>query len=401
MRILFLSSVCSSIVFQKIFDRSLVKPLQSVQKVHRLLLEGFPMNVRITALSTPPVWHMKRRFVRIRQSVEENISYIYIPIINILFLRTILIVLYSFIHSFKWMITKRKEKSVVVCDIFSFWSSLSALLVSKLFGVKSVVIVTDLPQLVHTMSERKVSCFSVLYWTEFFASKLLSYFDAYILFAEAMNDVVNKKQKPYMVMEGLVDGRRINKFESHKNRNNADRLFEFMYCGGLYEKYGLKNLIEAFTLIENKNIRLSLFGSGDMVEDIIHYIEKDKRIMYGGVLLNEEIVNREYEANVLVNPRFTDEPLAKYSFPSKNMEYMSSGTPVLTTRLPGMPLEYNEYVFFIEDESVAGMKTAMERLLLMDRRTLKKRGLEALEFVRMKKSNLVQAGRILDFVLSV
>ena len=83
------------------------------------------------------------------------------------------------------------------------------------------------------------------------------------------------------------------------------------------------------------------------------------------------------------------------------MEYMSSGTPVLTTHLPGMPSEYNQYVFFIDDESVEGMKISMEKLISMDRKALKKMGLNALEFVRLNKNNFVQSRRILDFISSL
>lgn len=400
MRILFLSSVCSLKVFQNIFEHSRLKPLQSIQKVYQLLLKGFPENVHITALSTPPVRNMKKRFVRFKKVVNQNISFVYIPMTNILFVRTLLIVFYSFFFSLWWMSSRKKDKPILVCDIFSFWSSLPALFVAKLLKVKTTVIVTDLPQLVHAMTNRNVSCFSLLFWTELFATKLLNSFDSYILFSEAMNEVVNKRGKPYMIMEGLVDNTKM-------NMQNLDAIkdemapFEFMYCGGIYEKYGLKNLIEAFLLIENKNIKLSLYGEGDMVESLIHYMRKDKRIVYYGTLPNEEILIREQKATVLVNPRFSKEPLAKYSFPSKNMEYMSSGTPVLTTHLPGMPSEYNQYVFFIDDESVEGMKISMERLISMDRKALKEMGSIAYDFVVKKKNNIVQAERVIQFILAI
>ena len=36
------------------------------------------------------------------------------------------------------------------------------------------------------------------------------------------------------------------------------------------------------------------------------------------------------------------------------MEYMVSGTPMMTTVLPGMPEEYYPYVWLIEDETEDG-----------------------------------------------
>ena len=45
------------------------------------------------------------------------------------------------------------------------------------------------------------------------------------------------------------------------------------------------------------------------------------------------------------------------------MEYMASGTPVLTTRLPGMPAEYYPYVEFIDEETPEGIARALKRVL--------------------------------------
>ena len=79
--------------------------------------------------------------------------------------------------------------------------------------------------------------------------------------------------------------------------------------------------------------------------------------------MNEEVVSAELEASLLINPRPTHEEFTKYSFPSKNMEYMASGTPVLTTKLPGMPADYYPYVFLVNDESAEGMAKAYRDVL--------------------------------------
>ena len=56
-----------------------------------------------------------------------------------------------------------------------------------------------------------------------------------------------------------------------------------------------------------------------------------------GCVTNDEIVRLQCEATLLVNPRPSDKEFCKYSFPSKTIEYMASGTPVLMTKLPGVP----------------------------------------------------------------
>ena len=104
------------------------------------------------------------------------------------------------------------------------------------------------------------------------------------------------------------------------------------------------------------------------------------------------------EATLLVNPRPTHEEFVKYSFPSKTMEYMASGTPVLTTKLPGMPKEYYEYVDFIHSETPDGVAQALKQVLSLTDETLFEKGCRAREFVLKHKNNVVQARKILKML---
>lgn len=114
------------------------------------------------------------------------------------------------------------------------------------------------------------------------------------------------------------------------------------------------------------------------------------------MLLSSQVVAKEMESTLLINPRPTNEEYVKYSFPSKTMEYMASGTPVLTTRLPGMPKEYYPYVNFIEEETPQGMARALSSVLSRSEEALRQQGLAARRFVLEERNNLVQAGKILE-----
>ena len=80
------------------------------------------------------------------------------------------------------------------------------------------------------------------------------------------------------------------------------------------------------------------------------------------------------------------------------MEYMVSGTPVLTTRLPGMPKEYEEYVYLFDNESVGGMAKKITEVLSIPEKELRKKGASAREFVLKEKNNISQAKKLLDFI---
>ena len=45
-----------------------------------------------------------------------------------------------------------------------------------------------------------------------------------------------------------------------------------------------------------------------------------------------------------MNPRSADAEYTKYSFPSKTIEYLATGVPVVMNRLPGIPEEYEYFV---------------------------------------------------------
>lgn len=223
-----------------------------------------------------------------------------------------------------------------------------------------------------------------------------SFIKVYYILTEQMNELVNPKNKPYVVIEGMVDV----KMDSIPN-NLRDKYEEkvIIYAGALHEKYGIKLLIEAFIELKDKDARLWLFGDGDLVNEINTFQEKDSRIKYFGVVPNELVVRKQLKATLLVNPRPSIEEFTKYSFPSKNMEYMASGTPVLTTPLQGMPKEYNDYVYLFEDETVDGMVKTLTTILSKDKSELHDKGIRAKEFVLKEKNNVVQAEKILKMIL--
>ena len=80
------------------------------------------------------------------------------------------------------------------------------------------------------------------------------------------------------------------------------------------------------------------------------------------------------------------------------MEYMASGTPVLTTKLSGIPDEYGKYVYFFEDESIAGMKERMVEILSKSDNELYMKGRSARNFIIKNKNIMAQGKRIISLI---
>jgi len=83
------------------------------------------------------------------------------------------------------------------------------------------------------------------------------------------------------------------------------------------------------------------------------------------------------------------------------MEYMLTGRPVLTTRLKGIPSEYDNYIYYIEDESENGIVNAIKFMINNDKNILSKKGDSARKFVLNEKNNLKQGNRLSDFLNTI
>lgn len=264
-----------------------------------------------------------------------------------------------------WGVSNKKNK-VIVCDVLNISVCIGSLLASKIIGVKSVGIMTDMPGLMVSRNTNVKHRFrSIIPMIN--KSYLLS-FSMYVFLTEQMNEVINKKNRPYIVMERLVDESIFEK--SYKDmlnvENNRHRIL--LYAGGLHERYGLKTLVEVFMKLSDVDVQLHLYGDGIFAEELIsNYCKKDKRIIYHGIVANEKVVEDKIKATLLINLRPTNEDFTQYSFPSKNMEYMLSGTPVLTTMLPGMPKEYYPHIYVFENESVEGYAKTLENVLSLSK----------------------------------
>lgn len=392
MQILYISNLSSKKVIDGIHLQSGMNPGFAVQKFSRLIAKGIAHNkTQITALSTPPInrKNSKKVWCQFKNEKEDDVIYNYIPVVNIPGAKNIVAFFNSFFYTLFWGFSKKKEKAVLF-DVLNVSICLGGLLATKINGVQSVGIVTDMPDM---MNSRQNSLRGSL--ISKFNRRYLKYFSKYVFLTEAMNDVINKKQRPYMVMEGLVD---VDDFRSTNNgvkEQDDNSCFTLLYAGGLHERYGLGILVNAVKSI-NDNIALKLYGSGPFVEKL--NVEKDERIKYLGVAPNEDICKEEKRVNLLVNPRPTHEDFTKYSFPSKNMEYMLSGTPLLTTKLPGMPKEYYPYVYLIEKESEEGIGDAIRKIMSLPQEEMIEKGAKAREFVLKYKNNNYQGSRILSLI---
>lgn len=382
MHIIYSVVTCSSRTYTRLFADVKDKPAFQSQKYHRLLIEGLAAHAKVDVVANPPVNRkvLSEKILRLPKEYEGGACYRYIPAIRNPALKALCVGFGTFFRT----LLLGNRKSVVIVDCLNRITALAALLAARLSGKRCIGIVTDLPEMLNG---------SKLYMG--LADFVIRHCTNYIFLTEAMNSRLNSKEKPYVVLEGHSDITMVD-CPPDPAKKKAPRIV--LYAGAVGTHYGLPNLVEGFRMADLENAQLHIYGSGNYVEALEAIAREDERVFYGGMLLNTEIVAKEQEATLLVNPRPTQEEFVKYSFPSKTMEYMASGTPVMTTVLPGMPREYHPHVFLLRDETAVGIAASLKEVLALSDAELYQKGCEARKFVLEEKNNVVQARKILDML---
>lgn len=228
--------------------------------------------------------------------------------------------------------------------------------------------------------------------------KQFKYSNAYVVLTEEMMKKLPKKNKAYFVVNGLVDSN-ANAYSPQENTETAKTVC--LYSGAISKQFGLQNLVNGFIQANEDNAELHIYGSGDYVTDLTEVCKEHKNVKYFGTVANEEMVKLQRQATFLVNPRPIGEEYTKYSFPSKNLEYMVSGRPVVTTKLPCLTDDYLPYIYLFEEESAEGICTTLKQLFKLDKAELTRKGKDAQRFVIERLNNKKQAREIIDVVTNI
>ena len=385
MHILYAVTTCSDPVYRELFSQTAVKPAFQSQKYHRLLIEGLAAHTRVDVIANPPVNSrvLNKAFVFLKPEIQGGARYRYFPAIRNPLVKALWVGAGTF---FRTLMLADKDSAVIV-DVLNRVTALAGMLAARLRGCPCVGIVTDLPDMLSGSAfSRKMANFVIRRCT------------AYVFLTEAMNQKLNPGGKPYVILEGHADIAMGEKTPSLARKQHPRVC---LYAGGVSKRYGLDLLVEGFRRAGLENAQLRIYGPGDYVEELQAIARQDPSVVYGGMLMSWEVVEQEMQATLLVNPRPTNETFVKYSFPSKTMEYMASGTPVLTTVLPGMPEEYYPYVYLIREETPQGIAGMLKEVLAQPEEVLFQKGSCARKFILEQKNNVLQARKIVEMLLTM
>ena len=221
----------------------------------------------------------------------------------------------------------------------------------------------------------------------------ISWIDKFILLTPYMTELLPKAADNNIIIEGIY--RNSDYIESYEKMPKT-----LLYSGTFQEFAGVKVLVDAFMATSDPQFRLILCGSGPCSDYINSCIQKDARIMNLGRIRREEVVRLQKSVALLINPRQPNNDITRYSFPSKTLEYMSSGTPMIGYRLEGIPNEYFQYMIVPDDLTQTALTCVIERELSLSEEALSYKGAVARDFILENKTAKIQVSKLIDFISS-
>ena len=401
MKVLFVGSLINGDTLDTIVRLSRVKPSNSAVNFENMLIKGMVENgIDVDVISLPTVGTFPGGNMALWGAREEKLDFgktiRWIPCINLPVLKQFTAQISTMFMLVRWILKNRavKDKLIFNYSIYPPYSSATQH-IGRLFGVKTSSIITDLPEALYQMKERHGLNKRLADHYSAKMKQLQNGFDYYVLLTEPMIRTLRLQDKPHIIMEGMSDPSIFDGL--HPSRKNEKKTV--MYSGALSKSFNVQALVDGFMQTEG-DYRLWLFGYGDLIDYIRDCEKKDTRIHYFGKVDRSILLQHQQMAHLLISTKSPHAYHADYAFPSKILEYMTSGTAVASTMVGGIPKEYFDYIYPIEGDTVEAVALTLQTLLTKSDEELLRKGELSRSFAINSKNYRYQAQRVVDFFRS-
>ena len=359
---------------------------------------GLPASLILSVLPIPAYPNGAKIWIRGGEAyLPEGMRLTFIPFINIFLFKQIAIGVATVLHLLFWRWrTRRAAFRIVYTYNLTVPPGLFTLFGARIIGAKAVVSLCD----INVPGETAPSGWPwhLDYWLQ---RKLIPHFDGHVTAADAIaREFI--PGRPYLRLEG---GIRAEEPAKHLDRSiakeNLGAAFVVTATGTLNEANGVPILLKAFSLLEGEGYRLCMAGRGPLEELVREAATTDPRIEYLGFISSLEVLHVYQRSDVLVNMRVTGSMNTKYFFPGKMMEYLASGTPVITTCTGHTEEEFADFVFLLRDETPQGLAALIRQVANLDSGERRRVGGKAQQYIALNKTWDVQARKVARFIREV
>lgn len=214
-------------------------------------------------------------------------------------------------------------------DIVIIYHSYATLWFNLLIKFKGATLIVECEEIYGDIFGKK--------WMSFLEHELLKFADAYIYPTLLLNKIVNKSNKPYLVVHGAyrdLGG----KFFSDNQVECVifdSNIYHVAYTGILDPKKGCLDVVKAAEYLDSSfYIHILGFGSQEEICRLNQLIDElknktDCHISYDGVRKGIEYSNYLSKINLGICALDHTQSFVNTQFPSKIISYMAAGIPVL------------------------------------------------------------------------
>ncbi len=374
MKILYVSAFPDSL-FSEYANKKIKNLKYAPQKFNSTFIKGFKnIGCDIEVLCPRDIFveeiDKKTRFSW--NTINENgIDYLFPPTSSNRYIRKMIrdLSIKSYVQKF----FKQNKDGIVIMDSLSTCAS-----IIHHSSKKICHIVTDV-----TNEEKEHIQHKALY-------SMLSESNYLVLLTEQMKEVIDLHNVSGITITNGVADSMIQKYTEKRKKI-------ILYSGTLNETNGIQNLIEAYKKLDT-DYELHFYGTGESVETIQQESKFNPRIQYKGALASEQVVTKQQEALILVNPRPVNQFFTPYSFPSKLIEYLTSGTATISTKLPCIPEEMYSVLETFESDTVESLYDGLNRLVHLSEQELIDIGNKQKAYAFNTYANTVQAQKVIDMI---
>lgn len=273
---------------------------------------------------------------------------------------------------------RQQQVNMIFCYSLHTPFLLTAILLRKLTGIAVTVMINDLPMNMAGKPERGLRAIAKQLDNRLLNS-LASRADLILPVAKGIIDDWVPSAKEYLVIDAIAP----NDLAPLPAKAVGGRR-TILYAGNLSH---VINFATLFHHARDLDAQLVFVGGGAEEAALKSLAAVDSRITVKPFMRGEEFQRQLQQADFFVNARSSTWQGGRYAFSYKLFDYMSSGRPILSTPMPGIPREYFDCFLRVDDTSQDEFYQSMSAALASSPEVLQARTAVGLSMMANEKSS--------------
>jgi glycosyltransferase involved in cell wall biosynthesis len=366
-----------------------------LQLVRGLAQAGLPPSAIYSVEPVPAFPRARRLLGRARVlTLPYGLRARLVPFVNVHPLKAITAGLATGVFLLRWCWQHRGARRVIHCINLTMPPGLVILAVARLTRSTASVSLLDVWKPGALVPD-------TLRWRIDFALQrgLIPRFDALVPVSKAVTDELAPGKRVCRI-EGGVAPEQFRQCRASRSTDHSRAAFRVVLSGSLEPHNGVELVLGAFARLRGP-FELFVAGAGSQTDLVVEASHRDSRVCYRGFLPFAEVLELYRSADLLLNARVTGTLDTRYFFPSKLMELLASGTPVLSTCTGDVEEQYGHVLYLLREETPEALARRIEEIAAIRGDARQAKALEAQAFMFREKSWGRQAARLATYLENV